>query len=299
VKDNCTAFPGLEPKDSPGNRENTMDQKTFDRFRDIVYEKSGIAINPNKVSLVIARVGKRMRELAIDNPREYLQRLLDDETGEEIVHLLDNISTNVTSFFREKDHFDFLGSYVRELSVAGQTRFRFWSAASSSGEEPYSIAMTVLDALSGKNTDIRILATDISTRVLKKCEQGKYPESKVGTVPPKFRTAYMEKEREGSNDQYLVKDSLRRLLTFTRLNLSQTPFPMNGPMDAIFCRNVMIYFDNVVRKRLLDECFRLLKKGGYLFVGHAETLTGIISTLRRRYTSRSRRKEKSPWSRNG
>jgi chemotaxis protein methyltransferase CheR len=259
---------------------DSMDTKTFDRFRAIVYEKSGIAINPNKVALVIARVGKRMRELSIENPKDYLVKILDDESGEEIVHLLDSIATNVTSFFREKDHFDILGSLVREMMRDGQTRLRIWSAAASSGEEPYSIAMTVLDSMNGQKTDLKILATDISTLVLKKCERGVYIEKHVAAIPPKYRAAYLERVNGKDESAYRIKDAVRHHLTFTRLNLSQTPFPMNGPMDAIFCRNVMIYFDNTVRKRLLDECYRLLKTGGHLFVGHAETLTGIISAFK-------------------
>jgi chemotaxis protein methyltransferase CheR len=257
-----------------------MDTKTFDRFRSIVYEKSGIAIHPNKVSLVIARVGKRMRELSIENPKEYLSHVLSDESGEEIVHLLDCISTNVTSFFRENGHFDFFGRMLGELAQAGHNRLRFWSAASSSGEEPYSMAMIICDRLDGKVIDAKVLATDISTRVLKKCAKGEYAEKSMAAVPPHYRTRFFERSGRGGDASWLVREPVKRLVTFSRINLSQTPFPMKGPMDAIFCRNVMIYFDNTVRTRLLDECFRLLRPGGYLFVGHAETLTGIISKFK-------------------
>ena len=257
-----------------------MDHHTFDRFRSIVYEKSGIAINANKVALVMARVGKRMRELSISNPKDYLAVVLADERGEEIVRLLDSIATNVTSFFRERDHFDLMAKVLRERHSAGQTRFRFWSAAASSGEEPYTMAMTVLDALDERRMDVKILATDISTKILDKCVKGIYAEKHVAAVPPQFRTRFFSCTGSGDNARYEVNENLRRLVTFSRMNLSETPYPMKGPFDMIFVRNVMIYFDNLVRKRLLEECFRLLSPDGYLFVGHAETLTGIIGEFK-------------------
>jgi chemotaxis protein methyltransferase CheR len=254
-----------------------MDTKTFDKFRALVYEKSGIAIKPDKVALVTARVGKRMRALSIENHRDYLAHVLNDGSGTEIVCLLDSISTNVTHFFRENDHFDFFERTLKGWMAEGRTRFRFWSAASSSGEEPYSMAMTLCNAAEGGSVDGKILATDLSTKVLEKCVRGIYNEKSVEAVPPHYRKRFFEKAGDAG---YRVADVLKRLVTFSRLNLSETPYPMNGPMDAIFCRNVMIYFDNAVRKRLLDECYRLLKAGGYLFVGHAETLTGILSDFK-------------------
>jgi chemotaxis protein methyltransferase CheR len=260
--------------------ENRMDRKTFDRFRSIVYEKSGIAINENKIALVMARVGKRMRELSLSNARDYLELVLADERGEEIVHLLDSIATNVTSFFRERDHFDLLARLLRERHASGQTRFRLWSAAASSGEEPYSMAMVALDVLDEKKTDIKILATDISTRILERCKKGEYEEKHVAAVPPQYRTRFFSSAKTGERVHYEIKEQIRRMISFSRINLSETPFPMKGPFDVIFLRNVMIYFDNTVRKRLLEECFRLLGADGHLFVGHAETLTGLISEFK-------------------
>jgi chemotaxis protein methyltransferase CheR len=245
-----------------------MDQKTFDSFREIVYARSG---------MVTARVGKRLRELGMDDDRAYLRHIVEDQSGEEIVHLLDVISTNVTSFFRESSHFDFIGGIFTQWLAAGQRRFRFWSAASSSGEEPYSLAMTLLSRLAGVETDIKILATDISTRILRRAVNGVYAADKVAPVPPDLQKRYLQSCETERGEGFAVTHDVKRLVTFTRMNLSETPFAMNGPMDAIFCRNVMIYFDNQVRKRLLDEAFRLLRRGGYLFVGHAESLTGMLS----------------------
>jgi chemotaxis protein methyltransferase CheR len=257
-----------------------MDSATFDKFRNLVYEKSGIAIKPDKIALVTARVGKRMRALAIDDSKMYLDRVLNDPTGEELVMLLDSISTNVTDFFRENHHFTFLTEKVREWADSGSGRFRFWSAASSTGEEPYSIAMTVLNALGNVPSDVKILATDISTRVLGVCSKGVYSARQMEPVPPEYRQRFFSKTGVGDSAQYEAGSALKKITQFARLNLSEVPFPMKGPFDVVFCRNVMIYFDTVVRKRLLEECYRLCRKGGYLFVGHAETLTGILSAFK-------------------
>jgi chemotaxis protein methyltransferase CheR len=254
-----------------------MDEKTFDSFRRIVYEKSGITLSANKVALVSARVGKRLRELDISDDREYLKYLLADTSGEEIVQLLDVISTNVTSFYREPVHFEFLGNALAEWHRQGMRSLRIWCAASSTGEEPYTLAMTVMDCLADAAIDMKILATDISTRVLKKARDGVYKAEKVEAIPPSLLQRYFVFSNDAHGGRYQATNELRALISFSRMNLSVTPFPMKGPMDAIFCRNVMIYFDNVVRKKLLEEAYRLLKPGGYLFVGHAESLTGMLS----------------------
>jgi chemotaxis protein methyltransferase CheR len=254
-----------------------MEKHVFEQFCSLVYEKSGIAINGNKIALVNARIGKRVRELGLRDDREYLDLVTGDPDGDEIVHMLDVISTNVTSFFRESAHFDFLGSTVAQWYGQGQRRFRFWSAASSTGEEPYSLAMTLTNAVGNGAADMKILATDISTRVLAQCKTGRYVPQKMAGVPESLLQRFFSLRNEGGCSVYEIKDELRKLVSFTRLNLSKPPFPMQGPLDAIFCRNVMIYFDNIVRKALLEECYRLLKPEGYLFVGHAESLTGILS----------------------
>jgi len=257
-----------------------MDATTFNKFREIIYQKSGINLGPGKEALVSARIGKRMRALQIEDQRAYL-KFVEEDAGDELVHLIDAISTNVTSFFREPIHFDFARNVLEKWSGQGQRRFRIWCAAASSGEEPYSIAITLYESLNGAVTDARILATDISTRVLQKCIEGVYSGEKVEPVPPLLREKYFSRvsDHEG-NKLYSVKPMLRQMLTFKRLNLSTPPFPMQGPMDIVFCRNVMIYFDNHVRSRLLDDIYRLLKPGGYLFVGHAESLTGMMSQFK-------------------
>ncbi len=258
----------------------TLDRKTFEQFRDLIYEKSGIALGAQKEALLTARIGKRMRALGLVDYRDYLNYVLNDATGEEIVQLLDAISTNVTSFFREADHFTFLSQVLQKWANQGQRKFRFWSAASSTGEEPYTIVMTVAESIDLSTYDFRLLATDISTRVLQKAVQGEYDAEKVQSVPQELLTKYFEKLKGQKGTVYRVRQEYRSLVTFRRLNLSVTPFPMKGPLDVVFCRNVMIYFDNEVRKRLLAEIYRLLRTGGYLMVGHAESLTGMVSDFK-------------------
>jgi chemotaxis protein methyltransferase CheR len=259
-----------------------MDRQTFDRFRQLVYAKSGIALGPGKEALVSTRINRRLRALGIDDYEAYLRRVTHDQTGEEITQLVDAISTNVTSFFRERAHFEFLAKAMTRWLADGQRRFRVWSAACSTGEEPYSIAITMLEAAKGTKagTDIKVLATDISTRVLETCRQGIYRQERLDAVPPTQRSCYFTPDQPHSPARYSVKDVLSRMVVFRRLNLSAPPFPMHGPLDVIFCRNVMIYFDQEVRARLLQELRRLLRPGGYLMVGHAESLTGMTGDFR-------------------
>jgi len=257
-----------------------MDKNVFNKIRQIVYKKSGINLGDNKEALVSARLSKRMRVLNISDYRDYLRYLLDDDSHQELVYMIDAISTNVTHFFREEGHFDFLSEAMADWLANGQSRFRFWSAACSTGEEPYSIAMTLLETLNGRNVDLKILATDISVSVLERCKLGNYSEEKVKRIPAHLKTKYFEVKNEEGEKIYSAKDELKRIIVFKRLNLSNPPFPMHGPLDAVFCRNVMIYFDNDVRKRLLREIIRLLKPGGFLMVGHAESLAGMLVNLK-------------------
>jgi chemotaxis protein methyltransferase CheR len=258
-----------------------MDKSVFKAFAMLVYDKAGISLGESKEALVSSRVAKRMRTLGIEQGdyKTYLKQIEDDRTGEELVHFLDAISTNVTSFFRENHHFGFMAEVLSKWLAKGQKSFRIWSAACSSGEEPYSAAITFLEVC-GKSADLKILATDISTKVLDKALKGIYEDDKVKTVPPVLRSRYFTKVNNGSSNLFEVVPALKQMVVFKRLNLSTPPFPMRGPLDIVFCRNVMIYFDNAVRTQLLSEIYRLLKPGGYLFVGHAESLTGIVSDFK-------------------
>ncbi|MFP4163682.1 MAG: CheR family methyltransferase [Chitinispirillaceae bacterium] len=256
-----------------------MDKRIYDQFKKIVYEKAGIELGGKKSSLVSARVSKRIRELGMKDYKDYLSFLRKDSSGDELTKFIDVISTNVTSFFREAVHFEYLKERMAFWLKQGCRRFRFWSAACSSGEEPYTMAMVLLECTAGYNVDLKILATDISTRILKKALDGVYPHEKVKAIPPQLLGRYFEHVDVNGKKYFRAGNELRSSIVFRRINLSDPPFPMRGPMDGVFCRNVMIYFDNTVRRRLLSEIERLLKPQGVLFVGHAESLAGSLCTL--------------------
>jgi chemotaxis protein methyltransferase CheR len=257
----------------------SLDRRTFDAFCKLIYDKSGITLGDGKEALVSARVGKRLRALGMETYKEYLQFLTGNtrEAEEEFISFLDVISTNVTSFFRENEHFMLMADLIKDIVASGQNKVRIWCAASSSGEEPYTIAMTFLENAQGFRGDCRILATDISTQILEKAVKGQYEEAKMAGVSPQLRTRYFSSVGLGKSRVYTVNPELSSMIKFARLNLSTPPFPMRGPFDIIFCRNVMIYFDNVVRKRLIAEFERLLRPGGILMVAHSESIAGLTS----------------------
>ena len=245
----------------------------FAALAELLRRETGIALGPNKRTLVEARLQRRLRELGLSDYTAYLARLREDAEGCELVALIDLISTNVTAFFREAEHFRILERAATEWLAQGRTRLRFWSAACSSGEEPYSLAMTLADHAA--RSDLRILATDISTRMLRAAVQGNYGEEAVRNVPEALRRRWLREGDMGGERLYRVADDLKRMILFRRLNLSRFPLPVRGSFDAVLCRNVMIYFTAEVRRNLVAELHRLLRPGGYLLIGHAETLLGM------------------------
>jgi chemotaxis protein methyltransferase CheR len=250
-----------------------MDTSTFRRFCSIAYEKAGISLGASKEALVIARVGKRLRALGIEHEEDYLALLEGDDDGEEMTQFLDVISTNHTAFFRESEHFDLLRKLAEDWLVEGVTKLRIWSAASSTGEEPYSIAFTLYDVLESAPVDWKILATDISTHVLKKAKEAAFRVEKLTGFEKRQRLRFFQ--GNDKSEEFVVKQDLRERVFFRWLNLSKPPYPMRGPFDVIFCRNVMIYFDQAVRQRVLSTMESLLRPGGYLMIGHAESLAGV------------------------
>ncbi|MFO7838405.1 MAG: CheR family methyltransferase [Desulfosalsimonadaceae bacterium] len=258
------------------NGQSVLDHKTFRQFAELIYKEAGIHLAEHKQALVSARLGKRMRALDIHDYEQYYTYVQKDQSQAELSQLLDAISTNVTFFYREADHFDILSDIVQRWEAAGQKRFRLWCAAASTGEEPYTIALTLTEALQDLR-DVKLLATDISTSVLEVAVKGEYEAKKLEKISRGLVQKHFSPVRTKDGKVYRVKKHIKDMITFTWLNLSAPPFPMRGPLDVIFCRNVMIYFDNAVRQRLLDEIHRLLKPGGYLMVGHAESLSGLKS----------------------
>ena len=252
---------------------NVLDNTVYDAIRNLAYEKAGMAMGEGKQALVQARIGKRLRALNLDSPKEYLAYVKADASGEELVQLLDVLSTNHTAFYRESRHFEIMTEIVKDWKVAGLRSMKLWCAAASTGEEPYTHSIVLQEAL-GSTFDLKILSTDISTRVLAACQKGIYSNERIAAIPAILRQKWFSKHDE---EAWKVSDALRRPMSFARLNLAETPYPMKGPFDIIFCRNVMIYFDVAGRQKFVEQAERLLKPGGYLFVGTSESLSGVKS----------------------
>jgi chemotaxis protein methyltransferase CheR len=253
--------------------------EVFKQFADLIYKEAGIYLGEHKQALISARLGKRMRFLSIKNFDDYYEFIQKDQSRKELNNLLDAVSTNVTYFYREPDHFNLLASLVRQWLKERQTRIRIWSAACSTGEEPYTMALILSEAVRNVS-DIKILATDISNSVLTTARKGEYEAKKLEKISGKMIEKYFIPIGNRGKKLYRVNESIRKMIHFSRLNLSSPPYPMKGPIDIIFCRNVMIYFDNKVKERLLEDMYRLLKPGGCLMVGHAESLSGILSRFK-------------------
>jgi chemotaxis protein methyltransferase CheR len=251
----------------------------YERISRLVYDQCGINLQEGKKELVRARLGKRMRLGQFHSFRDYYQYVIHDASGEELVHLLDSISTNFTYFFREEKHFQFLRTdFLPELVARKKNkegRIRFWSAGCSSGEEPYSVAITLLEGLQNPlGWHVEILGTDISTRVLKAAAAGIYPHERIRSLPQALTRKYFLKGDRQWKEHVKVKDRIKHNVQFRRLNLKE-PFHFKDPFDCIICRNVMIYFDKKTQAALVNRFYDYLEVGGVLMIGHSESLTGI------------------------
>jgi chemotaxis protein methyltransferase CheR len=253
----------------------------------LVYRKSGITLHEGKRALVTARLQKRLRATGTRTFSEYLKLVDRDDSGDELVMLLDAIATNHTSFFREAEHFSFLTQRVipewlqAHAGAAGSLdAFDLWSAACSSGEEPYTLAMTLLRARPERErTRFRILASDLSTKALKHAEAGVYRIEKVQELPIEIKRAFFEKGLGAQDGWARVQPQVRKHVEFRQINLLETG-QVGRTFAAIFCRNVMIYFDRPVQQRVVANLEAQLKPGGYLFISHSESLNGITHGLR-------------------
>ena len=248
--------------------------KEFRRFSELVYRMCGINLTEGKEGLVRTRLAKRVQALGLSGFSEYLDLVERDVEGEEAVLMLDSISTNKTSFFREVQHFEYLRDRVLPPLLASGGPIRFWCAGCSSGEEPYTLSLLLHEmAPDVARRDVRILATDISTRVLAKAKEGIYDAATLADVPPALVKRYFTRE-DAAGTRYRVADGVRSLVRFARLNLMEA-WPMKGPFDVIFCRNVMIYFDKPTQERLIARYYDLLGPRGHFLVGHSESLTAL------------------------
>jgi len=257
-----------------------LTDKEFQQFQSFIYQQVGIKLDTPKKTLLVSRLAKRLRELELTSFQEYYNYVSGNGGEEELTRMLDLISTNKTDFFREPVHFEFLCNQV--LPEVQRTKsLRVWSSASSSGEEPYTIAMTLCDALPDINRwDIKILASDISTRVLAKAASGMYEEERVSQLPKDLVHRHFLCGRGPQAGKYKIRPDVGKLVSFRRINLMDPTFPIRSPLDVIFCRNVMIYFDRPTQAKLMAKFFRYLRPGGYLFIGHSESLQWIDHQFR-------------------
>jgi chemotaxis protein methyltransferase CheR len=260
-----------------------LTKEEYELFRRLVYAKSGINLGDSKQQLVRARLGKRVRQGRFASFRSYYEYIEKDGSGEELQLLLDAITTNTTHLFREKRHFDFLHQLVTRWAQGAKSpsaTLRIWSAACSSGEEPHSMAMVVHDALRETRFAAKILATDLSGKVLNRARQGIYECHKVGSVPSDYRSRYFLRIQHNGQVCLELTPEVRNLITFSRFNLMTPTFPFRHGFDVVFCRNVMIYFDRPTQEGLIGRIVQHLRPGGYLMIGHSESLNGVRHPLK-------------------
>jgi chemotaxis protein methyltransferase CheR len=263
-----------------------IDQADYDLVRSIVHRHSGISLGADKKSLVQARITKQIRGGGYESAKAYLKKVASDKSTQLFSDFIDAISTNLTSFFRENEHFKFLSEkalpeMMERKLACGDHRIISWSAACSSGEEPYSMGITLLEAAqkhrrNSASWDIRILGTDISRRILATARAATYQEDCLSTVPARNREKYFHPAPGSAGGQKLfaINPDVSSLVSLRYLNLMEA-WPFHGPFDFIFCRNVMIYFDKPTQENLVERFWKCLAPGGLLFTGHSESLTGV------------------------
>ena len=262
------------------SEEMTLTEADFCRVSDVIYQHCGINLHDGKKSLVRARLAKRLRRSKCKSFTEYIDYVLSGAGREEFCPFVDSISTNQTSFFREKVHFD----YLRQQYLPGLTakrgkqvspKLRAWSAGCSSGEEPYSLAITLLGALAGRaNWDIKILATDVSTRMLEVAQRGTYDKKRVAPLTGQQKQRFLLPNTIKGSKVYQVGNDLKKVIEFRYLNLMDR-WLFKESFDIIFCRNVMIYFDKATQAKLVNRFWDCLVRGGLLCIGHSESLMSI------------------------
>jgi chemotaxis protein methyltransferase CheR len=278
----------LQPAPSPaesseqsgaGGREFIFTDADFRAFVELAHETAGIALAESKRNLVYSRLARRLRALRLASFKSYRNYLASEEGAAELVNFINAISTNLTKFFREAHHFDHFKTHVAQPAAKGRllgdNRLRIWSAGCSTGEEPYTIAAVLRREIGDSyRHDARILATDIDTEVLSRAARGRYTAKAVEDVPAAYRTYFeIGDSEDDSGEQIDVAESLRSLISFRQLNLMEQ-WPFQGRFDAIFCRNVMIYFDAPTKSALVERFASQLKPGGILYIGHSESLLG-------------------------
>ena len=273
--DDVKAYGGIAP----------LSNLEFSRFQALIYREAGIFLNDTKHALLSSRLQRRLRELGLSSFTDYYRKVVDGDQAE-LVQMLDCISTNQTSFFRESDQFDFLVNTIfpawRQRVASGSARrdLRIWSAACSTGQEPYSLAMLLLSHFpSSEGWCPQILATDINTQVLETARKAVWPVEKAEEIPLPLLKRFMLRGTAGKAGVMKASRALQAIISFERLNLIDETYAVRGPFDAIFCRNVLIYFKRESRAEIIDRLLDHLRPGGLLFVGRSETLSGVTDRV--------------------
>ena len=260
-----------------------LSNKEFDLFRDYVYQECGINLTPVKRNLLEGRLQKRLLNLNLKSFSEYYTLLNSKKKDSELINMIDAVSTNKTDFFRENTHFEFLKSAIQANNSLRNKTLNIWSAACSTGEEPYTTAMVLQEAIDQSILkDYNITATDISTKALKHCANAVYSIERIADIPQHLRKKYLLKSNDASKNIVRINALLRNKVHLHRLNLMTGDYTwlVNEPQDFIFCRNVLIYFDKSTQKAVVQRLVNCLKPQGYLFIGHSESLFGMDLKLK-------------------
>jgi chemotaxis protein methyltransferase CheR len=258
-----------------------LSDEEFAKLRDLVYKISGISLSETKRELVISRFSRRLKALKLKSFSDYYNLLISPSGFTEVQNFINSITTNKTDFFREAHHFDFLVSKIIPVLLSKKKRVvKIWSAACSTGEEPYTIAMVMSKHFVEKyNIPVKILATDIDTNVLTVASKGVYDSSIISVLPDEYMKKYFLRGKQDSKGLFKIKDMIRQMVTFKQLNFVATEYPITTTFDIIFCRNVIIYFNPETKRRVVNKLYRYLNPGGYIMMGHSETLFDMVDGL--------------------
>lgn len=256
-------------------REFAFTANDFAIVRKLIYKRAGISLSEAKSDMVYSRIGRRLRALGYDSFKEYLNFLESHKNSEEWEAFTNALTTNLTSFFREEHHFPILSDHLLTL----QKPIRIWCSAASTGEEPYTLAMTACEAFGTLNPPVEIIATDIDTKVLETAASGVYPIDRLDKLSEKRRSAFFQKGTGAREGSVRIRSELHKMVSFLPLNLLEEKWPLEGSFDAIFCRNVMIYFDKPTQSKILERFTPYMKPDTLLFAGHSENFLYVSKSF--------------------
>lgn len=260
-------------------QKGTLGDKDFRRLSDFIYKNYGIKMPPEKRTMLEGRLAKRLRANQIQNYADYCDFVFSEKGEQEIIHMINVVSTNKTDFFREQAHFEFLFDIILPEYVSEERTnpLKFWSAASSSGEEAYTLAMVTseFNRMNDQSINYEIFGTDISSDILQKASMAVYAEERIANIPLSYKKRYFLRNKDAEKKLVRVIPELRSTCSFMRLNLMDPSYPVNEEFDVIFCRNVLIYFDRPTQEAVINKLCRHLRPGGYFFLGHSESAMGM------------------------